>query len=802
MTLTELGPGLGASVVYGPDGLALIAYQDLQVLKVAHCHDVGCTAATLSDLGTPVSVTPSVAIGADGLGLISYCDTSGALNVAHCGDPDCSTATVSVIGACGSLGRLTDLVAGSDGLALVAYGYDEGSSASRRLRVAHCQDVACTSASTTEFPSSVYADNPSLTLAGDGLALLASDEGFCLDVGHCADVACSSASFISVCGPPPASSFCHGPALATAPDGRGVLAYACVHMDPFPPFPETPLPIQLRTCADVACSSVGPATAVSPSTGSDGVALALAGSLPLIAHADDTHVNLTRCKAPDCSSHVFEPVAPGLIPAIALSPEGRPLVVYSFNGIWAAYLEPEIADLRLTKQATPSPVGPGQVLTYSLGVTNQGFAPATQVVLTDPLPAGFAFLSSAPGPPTCSLAASTLSCALGDLSVGDSAAVQVTGRVSGPIGSTLVNTAAVSSTPPDLDAANDVATTNTVLAPIVSVGDASVVEGDTGLVELSFPVRLSEPAGSIGLVSFATAAGTATASVDFISAQGTLSFLPGESAKTASVSVVGDTLVEPDETLFVDLANPFGLAPGDVQGLGVISDDDAPALSSLELSHGSSLRARFAPAIGPPPGAHYYRLAQQPRSSYEVVLDDVSGDVPPLALQRLAANNADVLQDGAVIGAGTGRTLRWENTTPAPITNQHLRVRSDGCGPACGRDDVYRIRAYETTLLSERLNNTASQLTVVVLANTDGAIVTGNVWLWDDAGLLLERSPFSLPPRGSLVLDTSSLTGAFQRAGSVSVTHDAGYASLVGKVLSIEPATGFSFETPLAPRGH
>src|SRR5262245_31578921 len=64
-----------ASVAIGSDGLGLISYYDAtnQALKVAHCSNPGCTAATLTTLAT--GVVPSrtaVTVGGDGRGLILF----------------------------------------------------------------------------------------------------------------------------------------------------------------------------------------------------------------------------------------------------------------------------------------------------------------------------------------------------------------------------------------------------------------------------------------------------------------------------------------------------------------------------------------------------------------------------------------------------------------------------------------------------------------------------------------------------------------------------------------------------------
>jgi hypothetical protein len=87
--------GLDTSVTIGADGLGLISYYDStnSDLKVAHCSDTNCTAATITTLDSTgvVGLGTSVTIGADGLGLISYRDaTNDDLKVAHCENAFCA----------------------------------------------------------------------------------------------------------------------------------------------------------------------------------------------------------------------------------------------------------------------------------------------------------------------------------------------------------------------------------------------------------------------------------------------------------------------------------------------------------------------------------------------------------------------------------------------------------------------------------------------------------------------------------------------------------------------------------------
>ena len=223
-------------------------------------------------------------------------------------------------------------------------------------------------------------------------------------------------------------------------------------------------------------------------------------------------------------------------------------------------------------------------------------------------------------------------------------------------------------------------------------------------------------------------------------------------------------------------------------------DDDAPSLARRELTHGASQWDDFAP-----PGADLFRLAQPPRASFEIAIDGASGDATPLLLERLAADNVTVLQSGTPSGTGGAKALRWENTSALAVGNQHVRVTAS-CGAACGTDDAYRVRAWETTLAGPRFNNGGGQATVVLLANEAATPVAGHVWFWSAAGALLSSSPFTLDARQSLALNVSTLPALAGQSGSLTVSHTAAHGTLVGKAVALEPATGFSFDTPLTPR--
>lgn len=130
--------------------------------------------------------------------------------------------------------------------------------------------------------------------------------------------------------------------------------------------------------------------------------------------------------------------------------------------------------------------------------------------------------------------------------------------------------------------------------PSVSVNDVTVTEGNSGTVNATFTVSLSAAAPSAASVSWATANGTATAGSDYVAASGVVNFATGESTKTVTVQVNGDTAVEAAETFYVNLTNPSGATLGDAQGVGTINNDDSAAGPVLHVGDLDGTKAAAA----------------------------------------------------------------------------------------------------------------------------------------------------------------------------------------------------------------
>jgi hypothetical protein len=122
-------------------------------------------------------------------------------------------------------------------------------------------------------------------------------------------------------------------------------------------------------------------------------------------------------------------------------------------------------------------------------------------------------------------------------------------------------------------------------APMLSIGNVAVAEGNTPGTEAIFTVTLPWPSADTVTVDFATTNGSAQAGSDYTPAAGTLTFSPGETTQTILIDVHGDYDVEPDETFLVTLSNATNVAIADAEGTGTITNDDAvPPLTITDVT--------------------------------------------------------------------------------------------------------------------------------------------------------------------------------------------------------------------------
>ena len=176
--------GAHAALAIGADGLPVISYQDVTAgaLKVAKCANAACTGAatvtTVDDTANSVGFDTSIAIGVDGLPIVSYFDdTADALKVAKCSNAACTgTALITTLDdQANSVGSHTSIAIGADGLPVISYqDFTAGV-----LKVAKCANVDCTGAATlttVDDPPSFVGAHTAMAIGADGLPVIAYED--------------------------------------------------------------------------------------------------------------------------------------------------------------------------------------------------------------------------------------------------------------------------------------------------------------------------------------------------------------------------------------------------------------------------------------------------------------------------------------------------------------------------------------------------------------------------------------------------------------------------------------------------
>jgi hypothetical protein len=131
----------------------------------------------------------------------------------------------------------------------------------------------------------------------------------------------------------------------------------------------------------------------------------------------------------------------------------------------------------------------------------------------------------------------------------------------------------------------------------VAAASADKSEGNGGSTAFTFTVTLAGDTSTARSVAYAVAGsgGNAATAADFaggVLPSGTVSFAAGETSKTVTVNVQGDTASEADEGFTVSLSAPTGGATlGTSTATGIIRNDDAQASTQISVTTASADRA-------------------------------------------------------------------------------------------------------------------------------------------------------------------------------------------------------------------
>ncbi|MFJ7417255.1 DUF6923 family protein [Streptomyces uncialis] len=305
-------------------------------------------------------------------------------------------------------------------------------------------------------------------------------------------------------------------------------------------------------------------------------------------------------------------------------------------------------DLAVTK-AGPESASPGDTVTYTLTVTNNGPDPSTGWTLTDQIPAG---LNGAATPtPGCSISGGTLTCTGGALAVGASTTITLTGTAAANV-TRIVNTATVESEESDPDTGNNRDSATTTVAPSVDLaltksGPATVSAGES--VSYTITVTNEGPSASTGwTVEDAVPAG-----------------LTGATSTTSGCTVTATLLTCTGEALAVGASTTITLtgkaaanAERIVNTATVTGDDPDPDPDNNEDSVTTTVT-----------------LVEPAEADLRVTKEGPASVGP----------GARISYTITVTNNGPGDSSGWTLTDTVPTRIQNPSTNSDGCGIRSGR---------------------------------------------------------------------------------------------------------------------
>ena len=231
------------------------------------------------------------------------------------------------------------------------------------------------------------------------------------------------------------------------------------------------------------------------------------------------------------------------------------------------------------------------------------------------------------------------------------------------------------------------------------------------------------------------------------------------------------------------------------------ADTDNAFTTDNALFHGAEQVHDLGALTGGVADQDWYLVPNQRFSSYQFVVDGLTGDLDlgEGSVQRLLLGGTKIVGSALVEEEGGVLSLDWLGPTTAAPVPSWIRVAGAACGTSCHFAARYRARFRETTYSVPRFNNSGTQATVLIAQNATDRLCDAFFYFLDGSGaLLVESAGVELPPRGLTVLSTAAF--APNASGSVRVAHTCGYGGLSGKAVSVEPATGFTFDTPFVAR--
>ncbi len=262
----------------------------------------------------------------------------------------------------------------------------------------------------------------------------------------------------------------------------------------------------------------------------------------------------------------------------------------------------------------------------------------------------------------------------------------------------------------------------------VSIADASVTEGDSSDVTLSFEVTLSgvsEQTISLDIAVGAASTDGATEGTDYTApTDTTVTFSPGDTSLTFDLAVLADTINEADESVDVTITNPdaTSLTITDDTAMGVIVDNDDVTLTvaSAEASEGDADTTTISLGV-----------ALSGESEQTITVDYAAADATATAgtdyvaitstTLTLAAGETTASIDLTVNGDTANEADETVDIALSDVTGRGVTLTTDTVTATILNDDALPTLAIADVEVTEGTDTTAT-LTVALTGETEQTV--------------------------------------------------------------------------------
>jgi len=229
--------------------------------------------------------------------------------------------------------------------------------------------------------------------------------------------------------------------------------------------------------------------------------------------------------------------------------------------------------------------------------------------------------------------------------------------------------------------------------------------------------------------------------------------------------------------------------------------DGTAGTTANVLWHTAPAQRHDLPNTGGTPDQDWFKIFPRANRSYEVQVVNTTVDMSAVySVSRTTVGGALLQASSPLDPAGSTRALRWI----AGAADAEERVQVVGTASST-LNAQYDILLRETTLYCPRYNNAGTQLSVLILQRTStevpGPSCNATAYFYDENATQMATYPQSFTLNDMSAISTPFvIPGLTGTKGALHVAHACGVGGLKGKLVALEPQTGFSFDTPCTER--